>query len=600
MSTLLRRFPGRWPARRPLFVGALMALALLIAVFDWTWFRPLIQHFVLERSGRAIRFDKLRIGVTSAGEPSVEFRGLHVENAAWAAPRPLIEAGLVRLVFSWHSLTGANVIVTRLVLVDARVDLERSADDLRNWRLSKPLDRGPSRIRVLLLDATRSELRFADQRMAFEVDTRIAALATRQVLAAAPDRPLSKWFTFKGRHGGAVFEGEAGVSDVFSFADTGLPFALRGEARSGAARLQFEGLAADALHLERLDVDLHLASPHLDALQALLPAQRWPALPVDATAHLSKRGSRSSFSGVQARLGRSDAQGALRLDARDATRARPMLQADLRSASVDVGEIAAAFARASASGGGLKGLQALDADIEWQATRLVRPATAWLQGLSLAAALRDGRLDVERFDLGIAGGHATGTLKIDSTLTPPMLELNTRLAGLRTETVSTALAGALHGRATLRAHGDSAAAWLHTLAGSAHASLRGATISRQLDARLALDAGAMLRTLFAADAKVAVQCATLAVEFDHGRGRARHIAFETERVTVNGGGTLDLTGRSLDLLLTPRRKNVALLALDRSIHVSGPLQAPQVALAERREGTRGALASTQACVDRRD
>ena len=81
-------------------------------------------------------------------------RGLRVENAAWAdKQRPLVDAGLLRFEFEWQSFTGPRVTVTRAVLVDARIDLERSADELRNWRLSNPLDRGPGRIRVLSLEA---------------------------------------------------------------------------------------------------------------------------------------------------------------------------------------------------------------------------------------------------------------------------------------------------------------------------------------------------------------------------------------------------------------------------------------------------------------
>lgn len=582
MNPFFQRLLGRWPARRRRVVVALLALAVLVAVFDWTWFRPLIQHVVHERSGRTIRFDKLRIGMTGALEPRIELQGLHVDNAAWAAPRPLIDARLVRFVFSWRSLTDPKLIVTRLVLVDARVDLERSADGLRNWRLMQPLDRGPGRIRVMSLDAVRSELRVVDRSVALEVETRITSLLPGQLLAAAPQQPLSKWLSFEGRLNGQAFAGEAAIGEVLGFADTAAPFGLRGELRSGASRLRVEGLAADVQGLERLDVDLQLHSPDMHELEPLLPRLHWPALPFDGSAQLGKTGDRSRFSRLQAKLGRSDVQGELRIDAAPAAGARPMIHADLRSTAVYIDEIATLLTRAP--GDHDPNVRPVpDGVIAWQVGRLVRPGSPWLQGLRVDATLRDAGLAVERFDLGIAGGHVTGALQLDATGAAPMMTLDAHLAGLRVETISMALAGALQGHASLRAQGSSAAALARSLSGSLRATLQKATISRRLDARLALDGGAIFRTLLAGDEKVPVQCAALAIDFERGRGRSRQFAFETERVALGGSGTVDVVGRSLDLLLTPQRKGTALLALDRSIHISGPFAGPQVALADRHD-----------------
>src|SRR6185369_11774779 len=99
----------RWTrGRRVLAIVA--ACALFVWAFDWVWFRPLIRHYIHSHSGRSVGSDRL--------------------------------------------------VLTRIDLVDAEVDLERRADGERNWRLRHPDDRGPSRVEVMSLDATRSELRF--------------------------------------------------------------------------------------------------------------------------------------------------------------------------------------------------------------------------------------------------------------------------------------------------------------------------------------------------------------------------------------------------------------------------------------------------------
>jgi hypothetical protein len=94
---------------------------------------------------------------------------------------------------------------------------------------------------------------------------------------------------------------------------------------------------------------------------------------------------------------------------------------------------------------------------------------------------------------------------------------------------------------------------------------------------------------------VAVRCARVGLEFERGRGRLRRLGFETERVAISGGGSVDLGTRVVDLLLTPQRKGSALLALDRSIRISGAFDKPTIALTEPR-----ASAAAPACADARD
>jgi uncharacterized protein involved in outer membrane biogenesis len=60
---------------------------------------------------------------------------------------------------SLASIREGRPIISRLVLVDAEVDLERQADGQRNWRLTQPEYRGPGKVRVLVLEAYRSRIR---------------------------------------------------------------------------------------------------------------------------------------------------------------------------------------------------------------------------------------------------------------------------------------------------------------------------------------------------------------------------------------------------------------------------------------------------------
>jgi len=218
MSMPLRAsFSFRWSAGRVAIVIA-MAIAVLLWAFNWTWLRPLIKYTVAERSGRSIDFDELHISLDGSLNPTVQVRGLLIQNATWAARRPLVRAGMVSFTFSWRTLFADQVIIQRLVLVDADVDLERQADGLRNWRLIHPDDRGPPRIKLLGLDAMRSEVHAIHRGIDLDVDMRISALAPAQALAAHPKLPLTKWLVFRGTLGGKSFEGQTALSDVITLA----------------------------------------------------------------------------------------------------------------------------------------------------------------------------------------------------------------------------------------------------------------------------------------------------------------------------------------------------------------------------------------------
>jgi uncharacterized protein involved in outer membrane biogenesis len=581
---MLRRL--RW-RRRYVAIAAAALLALLVAVFDATWFRPLIQHYVREHAGRSVDFERLQIGLSPAFEPTVAFYGLDVENAAWAAKRPLVRAGMLRFSVAWRSFIDDKIVVTSVRLVDANVDLERQADGLRNWRLSRPDDRGPGRIRVLSIDAERSELRTVHGGLGLDVTLRMSPLAAPQSLAAHPSLPLNRKLDIKGTRNGQPFSGDAAVSDVLTFADTGAPFALRGQAQAGNTRLQVEGTATDLQQFGALDVDLRVASTGLSDLAALLQLElpRGPAN-LSAATHLHKRADTWAMTGLQATLARSDLRGDLTFEDRrrqNAATARPFVRASLASGTIRSDDFAKLF------GGGppqrkvdAQKLFTLDAEMDLKVDTLLPPSGHAIHRLGTHLVLDDGRLRIKPFAAETLGGHVKGELAIDGQHQPAAVALDLTLDGLRAEQLGRTLVGGVNGRVTLRSQGETVEALTAASAGSVSLSLEKATIPKRLDARLGLDGLAVLGTLFTdADERVPVQCAVAVLDVRGGRGTVRQLAFETGRVAVAGSGAADLATESVDLLLTPVLKESAVLALQRSIHVSGKLRAPAVELVER-------------------
>ncbi len=586
----------------------MVLLTAFVAVFDWTWCRPLIQHYIQQRSGRQIDFDRLELGLDRYLAPTVRFQNLRVQNASWAAAasKPMIEAEDFSATFDPASLLhGDRIVVTRMTLIGADIDLEMQADGLRNWRLTRPEDRGPGRVRVLTIDAQRSRLQLTHQGLQLALQLQSDPIAASTTLPGLADLPLTRALTVHGTRRAVPFDGRFELSNVISLYDTARTFALRGAIGTRTARLSVTGVAHDLLQLGGFDADVRASGTPSADLAALLdrPLPSLPALATEISAHARKDGSAWSATQLVAQLGRSDLSGSV--DYRGADPASPaasangpaaavsaQLRATLTSQRIALAEwrgahaaswvatsaAAASSPEASASRPRDPAAVQLDAQVDWQVDRLDGLPLP-VRSLRTHAAWRDERLTLAPLALVVAGGAASGRISLAAASSSAHLQLE----GLQLDQLGVRdLAGRLNARVALQSRGASVEAMLAALAGTAEAELQGATLPATLDAKLGLDGGRWLRALVnGRPERSAVRCSALKLRFERGVGTLQRLALETETVLLNGSGSIDLPHRRVAISLTPHRKQSALFALDDSIRLDGAWSAPTISLAHR-------------------
>jgi uncharacterized protein involved in outer membrane biogenesis len=582
------RFPRLSRATRVLL--ALVAiLAVAIALFDWNWFRHPLERYLARDSGREVRIGDLHVDLSL--DPTVRVRDVYIENAPWASvKRPLIVASEASFTFSLASAWDRRLIISRLVLVDADVDLEREVDGRRNWRLTRPEYVGPGRVRVMRLEPHRSRIRFANR--AAELDVVAEAAAAEQPDASHPMR-----IVFSGHFRGARFAGRVVTGGLLTLMDSGESFPLRGSASSRQTTLHADGTLADLLMLSAVDADLRMAGPSFAQLHPFVRAPLPASRPYELAAHVKHAERVSAFSRLRGKVGGSDVAGEFSID-RSGERA--MLRASLRSESAELRDLGSftgsppVDARKDAAQRVFPDrplevgrLNNLDAQVILHAVKLKALDLRALESLRLTANLKDGVLALKPVDLGVAGGHASGAVTFDARQKTPSAHANLALAGVRLERLLDALprgapaTGALKGRIDLRGAGDSVAKLLASARGNVELGLAKGSISARLDAKLALNVGTLVRLFFTGDRDIAINDAEAAFDFEKGVGRSRLIRFDTGQTHAEGSGTIDLRDETVDLLLTPRPKKRALLSLHRSIRVSGPLRKPAVSLSRR-------------------
>ncbi|MEO8039557.1 MAG: AsmA family protein [Betaproteobacteria bacterium] len=417
---------------------------------------------------------------------------------------------------------------------------------------------------------------------------------------------------------GTEFSGDVVTGAQLRFLETGESFPLRGHVSAVDSRLDFDGSVADLFKPSAMNAKVRLAGPSLSRFNAFgktsLPASRR----YEVAAQVRQRGRATDIDNLKGKIGTSDFAGSLRVDL---SKARPMLTASLRGGSMDWSDLsslgdsagpgtAAHKAKGSAGEAGTAGgkpgqngavrdgvqrdrpddvaqgerLAAFDAHVSVDVEKLSTTSLPGLGPVRGTAQLEDGILVVKPIDVGLAGGHITGSLTVDGRKSPLAAHATMAFREVRLERLLARLpkqpqgAGPLEGSVDMKATGATVAALLAHSSGTMEASMEGGVISNMLDAKLGLNGGKILRLLITGDRAIGIRRAVVAFDFEKGIGRSRTILLDTDQTRTEGEGVIDLTDQTLDVLLTPHRKKPGIFALRSSIRIQGPIRQPAFSL----------------------
>lgn len=581
---------GTFARRRRAIASALgaVAIALLafVVVFDWNWLRGPIERHLTERSGREVRIAALDVDFESWLEPTVRLRDVYVQNAEWATSKePLIAARAVSFEFALSSLWGDNYEVRHLTIEGAKVDMERLADGRRNWRLRKPHDTGPGRVRVMLLEARDSTLHFANRAIGLELTATATALAADD--ADARRHALVTRIAYRGEYEGHAFEGAAAVPRAFSFRGSGISFPARGNLVSRGTRFEFDGLFTDLFDLGPADAKVTLSGPSLAQVYPFVRMQPPPSKPYSVEAQLTVAGEVYRFAQIAGRIGGTKVGGGDALY--DRSGERPRVEASLAFGDADAADLAPLVGvRRDGKRGpfDLGALRAVDARVDARATRLAVESLPPLEDVHVQVQLEDGLLTVKGFELEAASGRVAGSASFDGRGVAAAASMQAEMRGASVQALLPAarkrgVSGNFYAKLALSSRGNSAADMLGNLGGAFEARLDRGTIAESSDAKLAMAFGKTLGVKLRGDRDLAIGCALAAFEVRGGVARSRRITLDTEETRVDGTATVDLRKETLDAVLTPEEKKPGLLTRRASIRVTGEIDNPVVKVTER-------------------
>ncbi|MET4729438.1 uncharacterized protein involved in outer membrane biogenesis [Lysobacter enzymogenes] len=613
--------PARaWPRRHPWLTAlALLALALaaLIALWDWNWFKGPIERQVEARTGR-----KLQIGgnldVDLGRVPVIRADALSFANAPWAQQPLMASAQRLELAIELWPLLKGDIRIPDIRLSQPRVYLQSDREHGGNWVFGNDGGSKLPTFRRIWIDDGRLE--FLDPADKTDIRLDIASREPKREDAAPPVEVAGK-----GRWKNNAFTLQGRAESPLELRDTRNPYRLNLRASAGATRAHARGELVDPFHLRNFDLQFALSGKNLADLYPLIGVAIPPTPPYALDGRLRRDNALWRYDGFTGKVGDSDLAGNASVDVAGK---RPYLRADLVSKRLDFDDLAGFVGAAPEQGRGestnpelaaqharqdararllpdtpyhLDKLRSMDADVKLKAARIEAPG--WpLDDMQARLLLEDGLLKLDPLNFGVADGDIRATIAMDARAAT----LRTR-ADIRAQRLTLAklmptvklgqdAIGKVGGRIALSGSGNSIAKMLGDSDGSVAVGMGQGQISNLLMEFTGIDVAEILKFKLVGDHKIPIRCGFGDFAVRDGVMTAKALAFDTSDTVLIGSGTIDLNQEKLDLTIRPRPKDRSLLALRTPLLVTGTFKNPNARPDYKRLGLRGAAALALAAI----
>ena len=586
------------------------ALVVLFLLWDWNWFKRLVERQVEARTGREFSIGG-DLDVDLGWTPTIRAADLRFGNAHWSKNPTMATAERLELRIELWPLLRGEFRIPQLRLGTPRLNLERGPAGTGNWVFGEPGGNGPQFRRVWIDDG---KLQFLDPVGKTDIKVDIASEA-----AASPGAPAPVTVEGGGVWRGSDFTVRGRAESPLELRDRDSPYRIDARIQAGATRAHARGTLLDPLRLRDFDLKLALSGKNLEDLYPLVGLALPASPPYELDGRFTRDGSRWHYNRFTGRVGDSDLGGDASVDTGGN---RPYLRARLTSKVLDFDDLAGFVGGAPKSGKGetsnpeltaqaardrararvqpdtasdLAKLRAMDADVRWKAGRIDSPSLP-LDDMDAHLLLENGFLRLDPLNFGVADGDIRATIDMDAREAPIRTRADINARGLdlakllpKVELAQGAI-GKVSGDIELAGRGNSVAAMLGNSDGDVALAIGRGSISNLLMEMAGIDLAEIIKFKLGGDRQIPIRCAFGEFTVKDGVMTARSLAFDTTDTILIGEGTVSMRDESLDLTIRPRPKDRSLLSLRAPLIVGGTFKSPQIRPDYKRVGLRAAIA----------
>ncbi|WP_198551390.1 MULTISPECIES: AsmA family protein [unclassified Stenotrophomonas] len=614
---------SRWRPRRPttkrgqrwlaVLVFLLAAILLLIALWDWNWFKGPVERVVQAKTGRALQIGNLDVDlgrVTTIRADSITFA-----NAEWAKQPKMASADRVEIdVRVWPLLRGSvQLPEIRLTRPDALLQTAPKADQAGNWDFMGESSGGePLQLRRLHIDDGR--LQFLDERGRTNIQVAVRSGEPKQAHAAPP-----LLVSGKGSWQGNAFTLNGNTESPLELTNSGHPFRIHLDGRAGATHAVASGTLINPFQFQTFKLQFRLSGQDMEDLYPLLGIALPSTPPYRLDGQLSRDHQVWQYQKFNGTVGDSDLGGDVKVEVGGE---RPRLTANLVSKRLDFDDLAGFVGAPPKTGGeetanaeqkaeaarlaakptilpdtpyNLGKLRSMDADVRLRAQRINAPSLP-LDDMDAHLFLDDGLLRLEPLNFGVAGGDIRSTVRMDARR--PQIATSLKASVRRVQLgrlfpdakLAEQASGGIGGEIDLTGNGNSIAAMLGSSDGTVAVGMGKGHVGNLIMELAGLDVAESLKFLFTGDKQIPLRCAFADFGVKDGLMDSRALAVDTTDTLIIGEGTVNLKNEQMDLLLKPRPKDISILALRSPLRISGTFKDPGFRPDFKALGLRGAIA----------
>jgi hypothetical protein len=618
-----------------------LLLALLAIFFPWDWLRGPLNRYVSDKTGRHFEITR-RLDVKLGRVTRVLADGIEFANPEWAQDTHLVKAEGAEIQIELLPLLQRRIVLPRIELRRPELGLQMEADGRRSWALGRDSADPKNIPDIGAFVVDQGSVHFvasehgADIRTDFSIDGPLTlpparasgaasavapAAANSPGVPAAGNAPMPLRFSAKGTWQKEAFTAKGRTGNVlYLSAPLQKPFPVEVDAAAGATSLRARGAIASLATLDGADAVFDLQGKNLADLYKLVGVVL-PATPRYALhGHLSKKGEAWQVREIKGKLGDSDLAGELSFDRAQKV---PHLAGKLKSNSLDFDDLAPvvglpeqprkppaqqlAQAEQAEQPKGLLGrrkpktpkaardpnrkvlpttpldlarLKAMNSEVTYSAARVRNAGKMPLDRMAMQVRLKNGVLQLDEVNLGIAGGTVTGRVRIDSHSNPAVAEVHLggrslELSKMFTDVNLTRTSfGKIHADIDLKGRGNSVAQMLGGASGNVSMLMGKGQISNLLLEIGGLDGAEIIKFLIRGDNNVPVRCAATAFDVQNGLMTSRALVLDTTDTVIYGEGTVNLATEAINLYFKPQPKDMSILSLRSPLKVTGTLGAP--------------------------
>ncbi|MDR6673909.1 AsmA family protein [Xanthomonas sp. 1678] len=615
--------PRSWPWRRPdgrlrrwpFVLGTLvLALLIIILIFDWNWFKGPVERAVQAKTGREFHIDG-NLDVDLGGTTTIRGDGLRFANAEWSKQPQMASAQRAEIDLAIWPLLRGKVRIPEIRLTQPNLLLETGPDGRPgNWSFGS--NDGGSQVVLGRLLVQQGRLKFQDVPGRTDIDVSVDSLTSQRSRGdAAPPIAVAG----DGRWRGNPFTLKGSTASPLELSESDHPFKVDLRGNAGSTRAHMRGTLTNPFQLRVFDLQLNLAGADMAHLYPLLGIAMPSTPPYQLDGRLKRNGEIWHYDDFNGRAGDSDLAGSVQIDTAGE---RPFLRADLRSRRLDFDDLAGFVGAPPRTGAGetanaqqkaqaaelaaeakvlpstpynLGKLRAMDADVRWKAQR-INAQKLPLDDMDAHLKLNDGVLLLQPLDFGVAGGNIRSDIRMDARKPTIATRAQISVRGMQLGKLfpdgqlAKEASGAIGGEIALAGTGNSIAQMLGSADGTVAVGMGKGHISNLIMELAGLDIAESLKFLVTKDREIPVRCAFGDFAVRDGVMDSRALAFDSTDTLIVGSGTVDLGEEKLDLLLKARPKDRSILSLRSPLRVGGSFKDPTFRPDFKALGMRGAIA----------